>query len=392
MKKTSEEINEYIKENYLKETYASIGVKIGLSEDAVRKRVRRMKLPKKKDYITYDIKPEEQVQMDLERCIKRDKEKENSRKYTTLLRENELLKKKLEILEAPRDYSYSKVIAVDNPEKSESTAVVLLSDWHMEQLVDGKRLAYPNKYNLEIAKARADECFQGIVKLLRKEQLHQNINTLVLALLGDFITGNIHTSELPNLQLGVAESCFLVEETLIKGIHYILDNTDVKIVCPTAVGNHSRITDRIWISSEQDNSVETIIYYHVKQHFINEERFELIMPYGPDTFLELYGLTLSFCHGHIGYGKYKGGIGGLYVPVRRAIMTRFNRRQVYLACMGHWHTAVIDQSFIVNPSLIGYDDFSNAISAPFSPPSQTFFLIDKKRQCRTVVTPIVFKI
>lgn len=392
MKKNSKEINEYIKENYLKETYTAIGVKLGLSSEAIRQRVCRMKLPPKRDNPIYEMKPEEQIQKDLEKCVKRDREKETTKKYTTLLHENQLLKKKLEVLEAPRDYSLSQIIAVESPEKSESTAVVLLSDWHMEQLVDGKRLAYPNKYNIEIAKERADECFRGVVKLLKKEQLHQSIDTLVLGLLGDFITGNIHTSELPNLQLGVAESCFLAEETIIRGIQFILDNTDVKIICPTAVGNHSRITERIWISSEQDNSVETIIYYHIKQYFINEKRFELIMPYGPDTFLDIYGLTLSFCHGHIGYGKYKGGIGGLYIPVRRAIMTRFNRRQVYLACMGHWHTTVIDQSFIVNGSLIGYDDFSNAISAPFSPPSQTFFLIDKKRQCRTVITPIVFKI
>ena len=387
---TNDEVDKYIKEHYLKETNESIGNRFGLTEASIRKRANKLGLPKKNSL--RDFKPvNEQVKSDLEKCRERNQKKDTQTKYSFLLKENTELKKRLEILEAPRDYSLSKIIPIETGIKSEATAVVLASDWHMEQIVDGRKLAYTNTYNTEIAKQRAEEFFQAVVKLLVKEQGHQDIRNLILWLGGDFITGNIHLSELPNLQMGIAESCFLVEETIIRGIQYILDNTDVHITCPTSCGNHSRITEKVWISSEQDNSVETIIYYHIKQHFAKEQRFELIMPYGPEAFLEVYGMTIAFCHGHLGY-KYNGGVGSLYIPLRRTIMRKYNKRQIYLVCMGHWHTYIQDSLFVVNGSMIGYDDYANAYGFDYDIPKQTFFLLDRKRKCRTVTTPIVFKI
>lgn len=367
--------------------YKELGIE--LSDEAVRHFKRNLHLKSKQ--IKKPLPPvEEMLKADkVDRVEKQDKNTLKE-KYTKLLKENDDLSKLLNILEAPRNYNLSEIIKVESSGDSEATAVVLASDWHVEQLVDGRKLAYPNNYNLAIAKARAEEFFQATVKLLKKEKAHQKIDTLVLAMLGDFITGNIHLSSLPSLQLGVAESCFLVEELFIRGIQYILDNTDVKIICPTACGNHSRITEKVWLSSEQDNSVETIIYYHIKEHFKNEKRFELIMPYGPDTFLDIYGMTIAFCHGHIGY-RYQGGVGGLYVPIRRKIMSKFNKRQIYLVCMGHFHTYIQDSMFLVNGSQIGYDDYANAYGLDYDIPKQTFFLIDRKRQCRTVTVPIIYK-
>jgi hypothetical protein len=387
-KKTKSEIEKILRDNIGTHTFEELGKLVGLKAETVKKRCYALGL-KRNEAKTMPTDME-LIEKDLATAKAKIQKKDVTYKYSVLLRENETLKKKLEVLDAPRDYSLNKIIPIEHSVKSEATAVVLASDWHMEQLVDGRRLSYPNQYNLKIAQERAEEFFRAVVRLVKKEQTHQDINTLVLALLGDFITGNIHMSELPNLQLGIAESCFLVEESLIKGIQYILDNTDVKIICPAVVGNHSRITEKVWLSSEQDNSVETIIYYHVKQHFAKEQRFELIMPYGPETFMDIYGMTIAFCHGHLGF-RYGGGVGGLYVPIRRTIMRKYNKRQIYMVCMGHFHSYIQDPLFMVNGSMIGYDDYANAYGLDFDIPKQTFFLIDKKRQCRTVTVPIVFK-
>jgi len=45
--------------------------------------------------------------------------------------------------------------------------------------------------------------------------------------------------------------------------------------------------------------------------------------------------------------------------------------------------------FVVNGSLIGYNAFALSIKAEYEPPSQAFFLIDKKR-FRSVTIPILF--
>lgn len=386
-KKTSAEINEFIKANYAIMSNRELSAKIGISPEAIKKRAYSMGLLKNK---TFDIPDEKLAEVELSQAKAKSEKKDVSKKYQVLLKDLDEAMKMIKVLEAPRQYSQGKIVSVNSGEQTEATAVVLLSDWHVEETVKSGMILYNNNYNLEIAKQRAEECFIGIVKLLKKEQSHQNIDTLVLGLLGDFITGNIHQEEAPNLSLGVAQAVCFAEELLIKGIQYILDNTNVKIICPCVVGNHSRITQKVYVSTEKDNSVETIIYYHIKKYFEKESRFELIMPDGPERLVDIYGLNFLFCHGHAGF-RYGGGVGGLYVPLRRSIMTRYNRQQIDTVCLGHFHTYIQDSLFLVNGSMIGFSNFANYIKVAPEAPTQTFFLVDKRFKRRTVTIPISFK-
>lgn len=385
-KKTSAEINEFIKANYATKSNRELSAKLGLSSAAIQKRAYAMGLLKNK---TLDVPSEKLAEVELSQAKAKSEKRDVSKKYQLLLNDLDEAMKMIKILEAPRQYSQGKILSVKSGENTEATAVVLLSDWHVEEKVKSGMILYNNNYNMEIAKQRAEECFIGIVKLLKKEQSHQSIDTLVLGLLGDFITGNIHQEEAPNLELGVAQAVCFAEELLIKGIQYILDNTNVSIICPCVVGNHSRITQKVYISTEKDNSVETIIYYHIKKYFENEPRFELIMPDGPERLVEIYGLNFLFCHGHAGF-RYGGGIGSLYVPLRRQIMTRYNRQQIDTVCLGHFHTYIQDSLFLVNGSMIGFSNFANYIKVAPEPPTQTFFLVDKRFKRRTVTVPISF--
>lgn len=386
-KMTSAEINEFIKANYAKTSNRELANKLGISSEAVKKRAYVMGLSKDKPI---EVPDEKLAEYELSQAKSKSEKKDISKKYQVLLKDLDEAMKMIKVLEAPRQYSQGKIVSIDTGEQTEATAVVLLSDWHVEERVKSSMILYNNNYNLEIAKQRAEECFVGIVKLLKKEQSHQKIDTLVLGLLGDFITGNIHQEESPNLELGVAQAVCFAEELLIKGIQYILDNTNVKITCPCVVGNHSRITQKVYVSTEKDNSVETIIYYHIKKYFENEPRFELIMPDGPERLIEIYGLNFLFAHGHAGY-RYGGGVGGLYVPLRRSIMTRYNKQQIDTVCLGHFHTYIQDSLFLVNGSMIGFSNFANYIKVAPEAPTQTFFLVDKRFKRRTVTVPISFK-
>jgi hypothetical protein len=58
-----------------------------------------------------------------------------------------------------------------------------------------------------------------------------------------------------------------------------------------------------------------------------------------------------------------------------------------LDVFGHWHQSQQNPKWICNGSLIGYNAYSVAIKAPYEPPSQTFFLMDKERG-RTITAPI----
>jgi len=333
----------------------------------------------------------ELIKEDAKKQMLKKQKREESKKYSALLKENDELKKFVSFYDESQNFVPKLIdFAVeDKNTHSEATAVVLASDWHIEQRVDPRRLTYTNVYNLEIAEARSKQFFQNVVKLIKKEQESTKIENLVLWLGGDFISSNIHEALVAICLLGPAQAIIMAEEILIGGIQYILDNTSLKITCPTSCGNHSRITKKIWISTEEDNSLETIIYHNIKKHFEKEERFELIMPLGPVTIIDVYGKSIAFGHGHHGV-KYSGGVGGIDVPLRRHILRKYSQRNIYMYCLGHFHQYKQDTNFAVNGSMIGWDDYSESMGFEYDKPRQTFFLIDKKRDSRTVTTPIMF--
>lgn len=332
----------------------------------------------------------------LEQHIVSRSEKENKsivNKHVKILeKENKELKKIVDIFNTSLEYTPSLIRKEikDKKPNTEATAVVLASDWHLEQRVDPRRLTYFNEYNINIAEDRSKQFFINVVKLLNKEQKTTKIENLILWLGGDFISGNIHDALTAICAFGPAQAIIFAQELLIGGIQFLLDNTDVKITCPTSCGNHSRITKKVWISTEEDNSLETIIYHNIKQYFKGNPRFELLMPSGPITILNVYDKKIAFAHGHHGV-KFMGGVGGIDVPLRKYILKKFSKLPMfYMICIGHFHQYKQDSSFAVNGSMIGYDDYSESMGFEFDVPRQTFFLIDKKRDSRTVTVPIMF--
>jgi hypothetical protein len=93
---------------------------------------------------------------------------------------------------------------------------------------------------------------------------------------------------------------------------------------------------------------------------------------GYHLLLDVYGKTLRIHHGD-GL-KYQGGIGGLTIPVEKAIASWNKGIPADLDIFGHWHQSQQNPKWVSNSSLIGYNAYSVAIKAPFEPPSQTLFM------------------
>jgi hypothetical protein len=272
--------------------------------------------------------------------------------------------------------------------KDESVAFVIASDWHYEEMVRSSETNGLNEFNLKTADARITSFFRNAVKMLQKEQKDATIKTLVLALLGDFITNsNLHDDTPEFCQLGVFEALSAVENHIIGGIDYILDNTDVNLVIPCSVGNHSRVTKKIHITRETSNSLETILYAHIARYYKDNKRVQFNLPTAYLSYLTLWDkFTVCFHHGHaVSYG---GGIGGITVPMNKAIGNWERNKKADLYVSGHFHTATDGGKFLVNSSLIGYNGYAVFIKASYEPASQWFFLVNKKHNRKTITAPI----
>lgn len=270
---------------------------------------------------------------------------------------------------------------------SEATVVAVASDWHIEEIVNKHQVSGLNENNLALSKAKAEKFFVKSLRLTNLLAKDIRIDNMVVPLLGDFITGNIHGEENAETnECKPTEAIVLAQNWIASGIEFLLNNSKRSLVFPCHSGNHARTTLKTRFGAENGHSLEFLMYHHLAAYFRSEKRVQFVIPQGPHSYLELYKQTLRFQHGHM--VKYGGGVGGIYIPVHKAIAAWSQARRADLDIMGHFHQSRDGGSFLVNGSLIGYNAFALSIKAAYEPPKQTLFLMDSRRN-RTCTWPIL---
>ena len=271
---------------------------------------------------------------------------------------------------------------------SESVAFMIMSDWHSEEEVLPGQVGGLNTHNLSIGARRAENAWRGCQRFYDIFKRDTHIGTIVLGLLGDFITNSIHEDGAESNLLAPSDAIYRVQNLLLSGIRFLLDNTtaDLLIVCHS--GNHGRTTKEQRIATETGNSLEQYLYYNMRDQLANEPRVKFQIAEGYHSYVRLFDnkYVVRFHHGHgMNYG---GGIGGIMIPVQKAINQWNKGVRADLDVFGHFHTRLDGGNFVANGSLIGYNAYALRIKADFERPSQTFFLVNKKYRSKGVVTPI----
>lgn len=312
------------------------------------------------------------------------------KKYDESLRHIETMERSLETYKALDNIQESYVFEPrksSGSHSSEGVVVAVASDWHIEERV-GAEVGDLNRYTPEIATARAKTFFQGALRLTKLLQQDITIKQMILPLLGDFITNDIHDAEnaemnalLPTHALAKAQAL------IIAGFELILRETKLEIVVPCHSGNHARTTKTTRFGAENGHSLEYLMYLHLAAYFRDEKRITFLIPEGIHSYVTVYDHVIRFHHGHA--IKYGGGVGGIYIPVNKSIAAWNRGRRADLDVFGHFHQLRDGGNFICNGSLIGYNAFALSIKADFDRPKQALFLIDKKRG-RTCTWPILF--
>ncbi len=269
---------------------------------------------------------------------------------------------------------------------SESTAVILCSDLHYEETVDPATIDGLNEYSPEIARLRMTRFSNNALKLVDMCRNKSTINKLVFWLGGDFIAGYIHEELMESNAMSPVDAAIEVFTLLVEVIDFILEHGDFEqIILPTNVGNHSRTTKENRISTSVQNNYEWLIYRFLETHYINEPRIKFQLTRGYFNYLDVYGYMLRFHHGN--NVRYGGGVGGLTIPLNKAIAMWNQAKPAYLDILGHWHQRLSFKNAVVNGSVIGYNAYAQSIKASFELPQQSFMLMHP-RWGKTVEVPI----
>jgi|TARA_R100000093_G_scaffold21879_2_gene12509 hypothetical protein len=375
-KKWSKKDVAFLKKNYPFFTNSELAEELFRTVNAIEKKASKLKLYKNLS---------ENLEGDRNLLRARTEGNITKKKYKEALLENDRLRVEkeaiLRIQETPQKIKFTQ----RQNGGSDATAFIIASDWHIEETVRPSDVSGLNEYNLEICDKRVKKFFSNAVKLLEITQKESRVNQVVLALLGDFISGHIHLELLENNTLLPADAIWRVQNYLISGINFLLNNSKIELTIICHGGNHGRMTKRIHHATEQGNSLEVYMYNNIALHFKNNKRINFVIAEGYHTYVDVYDYKVRLHHGHA--IRYAGGVGGIFIPVNKAIAQWNKGRTVDLDVFGHFHQFKDGGNFICNGSLIGYNAFALSIKADYEKPKQAFFLVDKKRG-KSIVAPI----
>ena len=299
------------------------------------------------------------------------------REHGSLVEENQQLKDTIrEMIAAARPPTVA-VYERAAEDRADAIACALFSDWHIEEPVELDAVHGLNEFNLDIARARCQRAFQNYLRLSLGAARDRSITTLWMGWLGDFFTGWLHEENLANNLLAPGDAAQLWVEMMISGVEFLLREGPFDILVDALPGNHGRLTKRVHRGNPTGTSLETFAYHQVAGRFHGNPRVRIevatkAMVYR--NFFERFRMRLI--HGY--EVNFQGGVGGLTIPVRKALSQWNNPIRAQLTCMGHFHQLMSIEDFVVNGSLIGYSRFSETIKATYEDPRQAFFLVDAR--------------
>lgn len=271
--------------------------------------------------------------------------------------------------------------------RPEATAILVLSDWHVEELVKPETCRNLNHYTLDIADKRINQLVQRASMLIEHERHLTGIRRIVVAALGDFITGHIHDDLVEVTQLAPLAA----KRWAGKRLNGVIDAMSeiAPVLVATASGNHGRSTKHPRMATENDHSFEQDLYLTMAA----EERrrgVEWQIGEGYLNNINLDGFIVRAHHGHA--IRFGGGVGGLTIPTNKAIANWNQAQRADLDIFGHWHCFCwLPYRFVANGCLIGHNAFADRIKAEYQPPSQSLVIIDHEHGRVTKVLPIFVK-
>jgi len=183
------------------------------------------------------------------------------------------------------------------------------------------------------------------------------------------------------------QACVEAFKWICSGIDFLIEHGNFKrIIIPCCVGNHGRTTEKPRVSTQVENNYEWLLYQFIKNRYIDNPIVEIQIADGYFCYVDVYDFKIRFHHGQ--NIRYMGGVGGIHIPLNKAIAQWDKFKRADLDVLAHWHSRQSTGKYVVNGSLIGYNPFAIKIKAEFEKPCQTFFVLHPSKG-KTVEAPVL---
>jgi hypothetical protein len=270
------------------------------------------------------------------------------------------------------------------------TPWLLLSDLHLDEVVDPKEMMGVNAYNRRIAELRLAATFEQTVKVTHDYWTGIKYDGIVVPLMGDLYSGDIHDELTQSNEDTLLGSILHWSDHLAAGIALLADEFG-KVHVPVVVGNHGRRSRKPRMKFRARDNFDWFTGHLLAKQFKQDKRVTFDVSEAADVIVQSYAQRVCVTHGDQARGG--GGIAGIWSPITRLDARKRQRQAAVnqpfdLLAMGHWHNLIFGPSFIVNGSLKGYDEFAAINNFGFEPPAQALFLMTPEHG-KTWTAPIL---
>ena len=265
-------------------------------------------------------------------------------------------------------------------------AVLLLSDIHYGEIVDGGQMRGLNEYNADIAIARLQALTEIVCSIASDKMAGYQFDKLHILMLGDMVGGMIHEEIRTNSHPSISKQAIDLSYIFTQMVRDFLTVFPI-VEIDTVVGNHGRLEQKKSFKQHAENW-DNIAYEFLARELRRQSRARITIHQAPQAYKKINGWTWLMMHGD-GIRSW-GGIPfygimraqGRLKDLRAAEMQiTGGRSDVHYICMGHFHNygelTTATGSLLLNGSVKGSDEYAQGLFVT-SPPQQLFCGVHRK--------------
>ena len=268
------------------------------------------------------------------------------------------------------------------PKKGDHRGIanLLLSDLHLDEVVNPAQMGGVNAYNRKIATRRLQTTVEKTAEVAKDYISGITYDGIQVWLGGDIFSGNIHEELKQTNEAPIMASFDYWIDPMVAALRLLADEFG-KVHVAGCVGNHGRNTPKPVAKNRVEDNFDWLLY-RVMARELNDDRFTWDLPVTMDVSVQHYDHRYLLTHGD----QFRGGSGisGIMTPLSLGAF-RKSKRQVAVGnpfdtmIFGHFHTYLTAPGLIGNGSLKGYDEWVSSMNFGFEVPQQAFWITTPER-------------
>ena len=272
-------------------------------------------------------------------------------------------------------------------EDGRRAVVLMLSDIQHGEVVRLDEMDGLNRFDAALSRVRVGRFFATAADLMTAHWQGRPPAEIVLACLGDNISGHLHEELMATDDLVVPHQVRDVGEIIAGGVVHLATTVGVPIRVFSIPGNHGRDTHKPWAKRRAASSWDLLAtdFAEMAVRGAGVGGVEWRKSASPDAYFSVFDWRFLANHGDTMGGR--GGGTGFIGPSATIVkghrklvdVSHRTRRPVHYCLTGHYHTTVKTPFGFANGSVAGYNEYARDLRADPEVAQQNMITVHRRK-------------